>query len=37
MDVGEAKRPTGLGDQNARLRRVLADAVLANAARRDLL
>ena len=36
MDVSEAKRLKGLGDQNARLGRVLTDAVLDKAALNDL-
>jgi putative transposase len=37
MDVSEAKRLKGLEDENARLKRLLADAMLDNAALRDLL
>ena len=36
MDVSEAKRLKGLEDENARLKRLLADAMLGNAALRDL-
>ena len=36
MDASEAKRLKGLGDLNARLGRVLTDAVLDNAALNDL-
>ena len=37
MDVSEAKRLKGLEDENARLKRLLADAMLDNAALKDLL
>ena len=37
MDVGEAKRLKGLEDENARLKRLLAHAMLDNAALKDLL
>ena len=37
MDVPEAKRMKGLADENARLKRLLADAMLDNAALKDLL
>jgi putative transposase len=37
MDVSEAKRLKGLEDENARLKRRLADAMLDNAALKDLL
>lgn len=37
MDVSEAKRLKGLKDENARLKRLLADAMLDNAALKDLL
>jgi putative transposase len=37
MDVSEAKRLKGLADENARLKRLLADAMLGNAALKDLL
>ena len=37
MDVSEAKRLRGLEDENARLKRLLAEAMLDNAAPRDLL
>ncbi len=37
MDFGEAKRLKGLEDENARLKRLLADAMLDNAALKDLL
>ncbi len=37
MDVSEAKRLKGLEDGNARLKRLLADAMLDNAALKDLL
>ena len=37
MDVSEAKRLEGLEDENARLKRLLADAMLDNAALKDLL
>jgi putative transposase len=36
MDVSEAKRLKGLEDENARLKRLLADAILDNAALKDL-
>ena len=36
MDVGEAKRLKGLEDENARLKRLLADAMLDNDALKDL-
>jgi putative transposase len=37
MDVSEAKRLKGLEDENGRLKRLLADAMLDNAALKDLL
>ena len=37
MDVSEAKRLKGLEDENARLKRLLADPMLDNAALKDLL
>ena len=37
MDVSEAKRLKSLEDENARLKRLLADAMLDNAALKDLL
>lgn len=37
MDVSEDKRLKGLEDENARLKRLLADAMLDNAALKDLL
>jgi putative transposase len=37
MDVSEAKRLKGLEDENARLKRLLADAMLDNSALKDLL
>jgi hypothetical protein len=37
MEVSEAKRLKGLEDENARLKRLLADAMLDNAALKDLL
>ena len=37
VDVGEAKRLKVLEDENARLKRLLADAMLDNAALKDLL
>jgi len=37
MDVSEARRLKGLEDENARLKRLLADAILDNAALKDLL
>ena len=37
MDVGEAKHLKGLKDENARLKRLLADAMLDSAALTDLL
>lgn len=37
MDVSEAKRLRSLEDENARLKRLLADAMLDNAALKDLL
>ena len=37
MDVSEAKRLKGLEDENARLKRLLADAMPDNAALKDLL
>jgi putative transposase len=37
MDVGEAKRLKGLEDENVRLKRLLADAMLDNVALKDLL
>ena len=37
MDVSEAKRLRSLEDQNAKLKRLLADAMLDNAALKDLL
>jgi len=36
MDVSEAKRLKGLEEENARLKRLLADATLDNAAPKDL-
>jgi putative transposase len=36
MDVSEAKRLKGLDDENARLKRLLADAMLDNAALNDM-
>ena len=36
MDISEAKRLKGLEDENARLKRLLADAMLDNAALKDL-
>ena len=36
-EVSEAKRLKGLEDENARLKRLLADAMLDNAALKDLL
>ncbi len=36
MDVSEAKRVKGLEDENARLKWLLADAMLDNAALKDL-
>ncbi|TIU35658.1 MAG: transposase, partial [Mesorhizobium sp.] len=36
MDVTEARRPEGLEDENTRLKRLLADAMLDNAALKDL-
>jgi putative transposase len=35
--VSEAKRLKGIGDENARLKKLLADAMLDNAALKDLL
>ncbi|TIT88767.1 MAG: transposase, partial [Mesorhizobium sp.] len=35
MDVTEARRPEGLEDENTRLKRLLADAMLDNAALKD--
>jgi putative transposase len=37
LEVSEAKRLKGLGDENARLKKLLADAMLDNAALKDLL
>jgi putative transposase len=37
MDVSEAKRLRGIEDENARLNRLLAEAMLDNAALKDLL
>ena len=37
MDVSEAKRLKTLEDENAKLKRLLADAILDNAALKDLL
>lgn len=37
MEPSEAKRLKGLEDENARLKRLLADAMLDNAALKDLL
>jgi putative transposase len=37
MDVSEAKRLSMLEDENTRLKRLLADAMLDNAALKDLL
>jgi putative transposase len=37
MDVSEAKRLKRLEDENTRLKRLLADAMLDNAALKDLL
>ncbi|TCT07156.1 putative transposase [Tepidamorphus gemmatus] len=37
MDVSEAKRLKSLEDENARLKRLLADAMLDNAALKDIL
>jgi putative transposase len=37
MDVSEAKRLKTLGDENTRLKRLLADAMLDHAALKDLL
>jgi putative transposase len=37
MDVSEAKRPKALEGENAKLKRLLADAMLDNAALKDLL
>jgi len=37
MDVSEAKRLRSLGDENTKLKRLLADAMLDNAALKDLL
>ena len=37
MDVSEAKRLKALEDENTRLKRLLADAVLDNPALKDLL
>jgi putative transposase len=37
MDVSEAKRLKTLEDENAKLKRLLADAMLDNAALKDLL
>jgi putative transposase len=37
MDVSEAKRLRGLEEENAKLKRLLADAMLDNAALKDLL
>ncbi len=37
MDVSEARRPKSLEGENARLKRLLADAMLDNAAPKDIL
>jgi putative transposase len=37
MDVSEAKRPRALEDENAKLKRMLADAMLDNVALKDLM
>lgn len=37
MDVSEAKRLKGLEDENRRLKKLLAEAMLDNAALKDLL
>jgi putative transposase len=37
MDVSEAKRLKGLEDENARLKKLLADSMLDNSALKDLL
>lgn len=37
MDVSEARRLKGLEEENARLKRLLADAMLDNAALKDIL
>ena len=37
MDVSDAKRLRGLEDENAKLKRLLADSMLDNAALKDLL
>ena len=37
MEAGEAKRLKALEDENARLKRMLADAMLDNAALKDVL
>jgi putative transposase len=37
MDVSEAKRLRALEDENAKLKRLLADAMLENVAPKDLL
>ena len=37
MDVSEAKRPKALEDENAKLKRLLADAMLDNSVLKDLL
>jgi putative transposase len=37
MDVSEARRLKALEDENARLKKLLADSMLDNAALRDLL
>ncbi len=37
LDVSEARRLKALEDENAKLKRMLADAMLANAALKDLL
>ena len=37
MDVSEAKRLKGLEEENAKLKRLLADAILDNVALKDLL
>jgi len=37
MDVSEAKRPKTLEEENTRLKRLLADAMLDNVALKDLL
>ncbi len=37
MDISEARRPNALEEQNARLKRMLAEAMLDNGALKDLL